>query len=138
MKENLRIHVQVLGCLLLRPGHRVLDRVLDLALADNDEPGRPGSIKSPTCFASERDIPLDSCPLTPLTPPTTPPAAAVPSRSGRVGAAAGVRSLLAAALHGAYEYSYAGTQDCEVAEHLDDEHYPGCLGFRADVPETHR
>ena len=49
--------------------------------------------------------------------------------SGRA-AAACVRSLLAAALHGAQEHSYAGTQECEVAEHLDDEHDPGCLGFR--------
>ena len=29
-----------------------------------------------------------------------------------------------------------GTQDREVAEHLDDE-YPGCLGLGGDVPETH-
>ena len=61
-----------------------------------------------------------------------------PSGSGRASAAARVRSLLAAALHGAQEHSYAITQDCEVAEHLDDEHHPGCLGFGADVPETHR
>ena len=60
------------------------------------------------------------------------------SGSGRASAAAGVRSLLAAALHGAQEHSYAGTQDREVAEHLDDEYYPGYLGFRADVAETHR
>ena len=61
-----------------------------------------------------------------------------PIGSGRASAAACVRSLLAAALHGAQEHSYARTQDREVAEHLDDEHYPGCLGFGGDVPEAHR
>ena len=60
-----------------------------------------------------------------------------PSRTGRA-AAACVRSLLAAALHGTDEHPDAGTQEREVAEHLDDEHDPGCLGFRGDIPETHR
>ena len=57
---------------------------------------------------------------------------------GASAAAAGIGSLLPAALHGPQEHSYTGTQDHEVAEHLDDEHYPGCLGFGGDVPETHR
>ena len=60
------------------------------------------------------------------------------SRSVRSSTAAGIGSLLAAALHGPQEYAYAGPQDGEVAEHLDHQHYPGHLGFRGDVPETHR
>ncbi len=58
-----------------------------------------------------------------------------PSGSGRASVATGVWSLLAAALHGPQEHSYAGTQDREVADHLDDERYPGYLGFGGDVPE---
>ena len=42
------------------------------------------------------------------------------SGSGRAGAAACICSLLPAALDGSQEYSYAGTQDREVGEHLDD------------------
>ena len=60
------------------------------------------------------------------------------SRSVRSSTAAGIGPLLAAALHGPQEYAYAGPQDGEVAEHLDHQHYPGRLGFRGDVPETHR
>ena len=60
------------------------------------------------------------------------------SRSGRASVAACIRSLPSAALHSTQEYSYASTQDCEVAKHLDDQHYPGGLGFRGDVPETDR
>ena len=37
--DVLGIHVKLLGRLLLRPGHGVLDRVLDLAFPDHDEPG---------------------------------------------------------------------------------------------------
>jgi uncharacterized protein DUF4241 len=42
-------------------------------------PAWPGSMKSPSCFASDRDIPLARCPLT---PPITPPAAAAPRTAG--------------------------------------------------------
>ena len=37
--DVLRVHVKLVGGLLLRPGHGVLDRVFDLALPDDDEPG---------------------------------------------------------------------------------------------------
>jgi hypothetical protein len=44
--------------------------------------------------------------------------------------------LLLAALHGPQHHPCADTRDREVAKHLDDEHYAGCLGFGGDVPET--
>ena len=47
-------------------------------------------------------------------------------------------SSLPAAVHGPEEYSCTGAQEREVAEHLDDEHDPGGLGFGGDVAETHR
>ena len=57
-------------------------------------------------------------------------------RSGNGRAAARILSLLLAALHGPQHHPCADTRDREVAKHLDDEHYAGCLGFGGDVPET--
>ena len=59
-------------------------------------------------------------------------------RSGTGRAAACIGSFLPATLHGPQHHPCAETQDRQVGEHLDDEHYPGCLGFGGDVPETHR
>ena len=59
-----------------------------------------------------------------------------PSSGGRAVASAG-SSLLAAA-HRPQQHPCASTQQCEVGEHLDDEHDPGGLGFGGDVAEADR
>ena len=40
-----------------------------------------------------------------------------------------------AAAHGPQQYPCAGAQKRDVAEHLDNEHHPGALGLRGDVPK---
>ena len=55
---------------------------------------------------------------------------------GRVGVIAPIRSSFPAPLHSPQQHSYAGAENCQVGEHLDDEHDPGGLGFGGDAPET--
>jgi hypothetical protein len=58
------------------------------------------------------------------------------SSGRRAGAAAGIGSSLLAAAHRPQQHPRAGAQQCEVGEHLNDEHDPGGLGFGSNVPET--
>src|SRR6202451_3972795 len=48
-----------------------------------------------------------------------------------------IRSSLLAAAHGSQQYPRDSAQKGKVAEHLDDEHDPGGLGFGGDVAETY-
>lgn len=57
---------------------------------------------------------------------------------GRPGVVARIGSPFLAPAYGPEQEPHAGAQQCEVAEHLDDQHYPRGLGFGRDVPETHR
>jgi hypothetical protein len=58
--------------------------------------------------------------------------------AGRAGILARIGSAFLAPLYGPEQEPRAGAQQCEVAEHLDDQHYPRDLGFCRDVPKTHR
>jgi hypothetical protein len=60
------------------------------------------------------------------------------SSGGRAGAVAGIGSSLLAAENRPQQHPRAGAYQCEVREHLNDEHHPGGLGFGGNVPETHR
>jgi hypothetical protein len=57
---------------------------------------------------------------------------------GRAGIVARIGPPFSAPVYGLEKEPRAGAQQCEVAEHLDDQQYPRDLGFGRDVPETHR
>jgi hypothetical protein len=58
------------------------------------------------------------------------------SRGGLARAIAGIGSPFPGPAYGPQEHPYAGTQNGQVGEHLNDEHHPGGLGFSGDVPEA--